>query len=532
MTLGALVRSWFGGGQAARADECWRAGVALRAIGNLAGARRQFERALATLPDNAKWQNEYGLICMALDDAGLARAALGAALALDPELAEAHCNLGMLIARNEMAGTQAFAMAAAAEALRHFRRAAELDAGLLPAQFNSGLLWWKMGEPEAAIICLDAAQTIDPGSHEVQRTRGFVLQELRRFGEAEAALLRTLMTRPDDAEARLSLAHLRLMQGNYQAGWRDYEARYAIAESPRRTFACPDWNGGPLTGESLLVYAEQGVGDEILFASCIPELVTRARHLLLDCEPRLEKLFARSFPRAIVHGGPRNADAWWVAGDATPDCKIAAGSVPQYLRTRAGEFPVSGRYLLADPARTAFWKRRLHESVENAAGAGGLNVGIVWRGGLPQTGHTSRSLRLAELLPALKLGNIHFVSLQHDATAAELNEMASEHAVRIRHWPEAHDDFDETAALIMALDLVITVRCSVVHLAGALGKAAWVLDPAVPDWRFPVDGDTMPWHRSVRLLRQDRRGDWSGVVSSLRDQLAREAAAAGSEEKI
>jgi tetratricopeptide (TPR) repeat protein len=527
VSLAALVRNWWHGGEAARAEEFWRTGIALRAIGNVTGARRQFERSLVASPANAKWQNEYGLTCLALDDMPSARIAFEAALAIDPRLAEAHCNLGMLTA--QLGVVPAAGDAAAdlqAEALRHFQRAAELDSGLLPAQYNSGLLRWKMGEPEIAIICLDAAQVIDAQSAEVQRTRGFVLQELRRFDEAEASLLRALAARPDDAEARLSLGYLRLMQGDYAQGWRDYEARYATGESPRRAFACPDWTGGPLTGASLLVYAEQGVGDEILFASCITELAARARQVVLDCEPRLEKLFARSFPQVTVRGGPRTANPPWLAGIAAPDCKIAAGSVPQYLRTASEDFPLSDQYLVSDPARTAVWKQRVNDCGRNAGQASRLNVGLAWRGGLPQTGDAARSLQLAGLLPALQLNQVNFVSLQHDASAAELDEMASQHAVQIQHWPEAHADFDETAALIMALDLVITVRCSLVHLAGALGKATWVLTPSVPDWRYPAHGDGMPWHRSVRLLRQDKRGEWNAVVSSLREQLARMGAPA------
>jgi tetratricopeptide (TPR) repeat protein len=184
--------------------------------------------------------------------------------------------------------------------LEYFRRAAELKPDLLPAQYNSGLQLWKLDRPDEALAYFDRALVLAPGPESVRilRVRACVLRELGRLQEAEQDFLQVLALTPDDADARLSLAFVRLQRSEFRAGWQDYEARYATAESPRRDFPCPDWQGESIAQASLLVYAEQGLGDELLFACCVPDVVTRCRRLIIDCEPRLAKLFARSFPAA------------------------------------------------------------------------------------------------------------------------------------------------------------------------------------------------------------------------------------------
>ena len=507
MALGARILRWFGQAPGdARALDDWRAGLALQQSGDDAGAREWFGRALHRSPQNAKWQNEFGLLCMTLGDTGAAQAAFDAALGIDPRFAEAHCNLGMLLAGREDG----------AAALRHFQRAAELKPDLAPAQYNCGLLLHRLGRVADAASHFERAAALLPDSADAWRHSGFALQELGRVDQARASLERSLELDPGMHEARLSLGLLRLLRGDFRQGWTDYRARCATAESPLRAFPVPDWDGGPLAARTLLVYAEQGVGDEILFASCLPDLIAQAKQVVVDCEPRLAKLFARSFPRAAVHGGRRDEDYSWLDRYPRADCKIAAGSVPGFLRNSLVEFPSSDRYLAADPARVAFWKQRLDAACPGAA----MRVGVVWRAGLKQTGGDSRSVRAAELARALQLPALRLVSLQHDASAQELDAAASAHGLPVLHWPDAHGDFDETAALVCALDLVVAVCSTAVHLAGALGKPTWVLTPSVPDWRYLAEGEHMPWHPSVRLLRQAARGDWTTVLSRLREVAA------------
>jgi hypothetical protein len=264
---------------------------------------------------------------------------------------------------------------------------------------------------------------------------------------------------------------------------------------------------------TLLVYAEQGIGDEILFASCLPEVVAAARHCVIDCAPKLAALFQRSFPTATVRGGYQTDPVDW-ARSLGVDLQIPAGSLPLHLRREASGFPAHAGYLRADAGKVDRWRDRLR-----ALGPG-RTIGLSWRGGTARTRAERRSITLAELAPVLGLPGFHFVSLQYDQdAAAEVTDFGSKFGRLIHHWPDAIDDFDETAALVTALDGVVSVCTAVVHLAGALGRPAWVMTPRVPEWRYGAQGERMPWYPSVRLVRQVASGDWTPVVDAIRQDL-------------
>jgi len=170
-------------------------------------------------------------------------------------------------------------------------------------------------------------------------------------------------------------------------------------------------------------------------------------------------------------------------------------------------------YLCVDAARADHWQKRVREF------GTGLKIGLAWRGGMASTRRTLRSMDLETLLPVLRTGNCTFVSLQYGDVTDEIGALASGHGIDVHTWPEAIDNYDETAALITALDLVISVQTSMVHLAGALGKPVWAMLPAVSEWRYLEAGETMPWYRSVRLLRQQQSGDWQSVVARVAREL-------------
>ena len=506
-----MIRGWFsrrmrsGPNRIAPATELWARGLAQWECGDLTAAADHLGRAIAAHPDRADWRNELGLLWLKAGAPERAAGEFEAALAIDPGLAQAHCNLG-IVARQR--GDTRLALVS-------FERARELNPTLLEAHFNCGLLLREIDLPDQAIACFERTLELDPGHVEAHRSLACALQDLGRFDAARVSFERALAIRPDHHEARLSKAFLHLLCGDFRAGWLDYAARFATEESPRRPFPFPDWDGGSLEGKTLLVYAEQGLGDEILFAGCVPDLIAKARHVVIDCEPRLAALFARSFPSATVHGGARDADHAWLNGVPTPDLKVAAGSVPGFLRNAPTDFPARDHYLLADPVRVDHWRQRL------ASLGPGLKVGIAWRGGLPQTRAARRSFALADLLPILSDPGCRFVSLQYTDCAAEIKALLQSAGVRVHNWQEAIDDYDETAALVTSLDLVISVQTAVVHLAGALGKPAWVLVPAVAEWRYLQSGDTMPWYSSVRLFRQREAGQWQPVVTEIAAELAR-----------
>ena len=264
------------------------------------------------------------------------------------------------------------------------------------------------------------------------------------------------------------------------------------------------------------MYGEQGLGDEIMFASCVPELMARVGRCVIECSPKLEKLFRRSFAPATVYGGPQTAGApAWLPLAPPIDRQIAMGSLPLHLRRTRAEFPRRSHYLQADPARIAHWKARLGRSGSR------LHIGISWRGGTSQTHRDRRSFDLEQLLPLLRLPGMRFISLQYTDCRDELARLESSHGVTVDHWQEAIADYDETAALVSALDGVVSVQTALVHLAGALGRPVWAMVPAVPEWRYLHRGEELPWYASLRVLRQPVAGDWTAVIERATGELRR-----------
>ena len=208
-----------------------------------------------------------------------------------------------------------------------------------------------------------------------------------RYAEAMDCYDRAIALDPAYLPSYLNRAAIWLLEEDYARGWQEYERRLANAElAPlHQRFGQPTWDGAPLAGRRILVYAEQGLGDEILFASCLPEVIDQAGHCIIDCDPRLAGLFRRSFPQATVHGGGQTDPTGWLDGLGPVDWKVPAGSLPLHLRRKPEEFPRHSGYLRAAPEQVAGWRERLQ-----ALGPG-PKIGLSWRGGVPQTGRGSRS---------------------------------------------------------------------------------------------------------------------------------------------
>jgi hypothetical protein len=303
-----------------------------------------------------------------------------------------------------------------------------------------------------------------------------------------------------------------LRHGKLAEGWSAYELRRRGEGfvGRYRKFPFPEWQGEPLGGKTILVYPEQGLGDEIMYGSCIPELVARARHVAIECDPKLGEIFARSFPHCTVTPRARTMANDWVNHlERRPDYQVPIGSLPLHFRSRAEDFPSHRGYLVADERKVAGWKSRLE-----ALGPG-PKIGLSWRGGLGHTGKVRRSLTLEQLRPLLGTMGAHFVSLQYTEVQAEVADLRTRHGIAVHHWQEAIDDYDQTAALICALDKVVTVCTAVVHLTGALGRPAIVMVPFGSDWRYGADGSQMLWYPSVQLVRQSAIGDWSTVLEAV-----------------
>lgn len=565
-----------------RARSLFAAGIAQQQAGDHDGARRCFEQALALDPQHAGAHHRLGIMlvqsrsyadsarhlerAMTLDpyleggwvdlgnvhywlgDYRKACASFRAALAAAPDSVPALANLGLVLKEAGQVD----------EALVHLRRARELapeaeaplrnlmlalidsdrcdeafdiatkalerDPARYEAHFFFGLACHQLLDPAQALVRYDAAMKLRPGQAELYRNRGLALQELGRLPEAIEDYERALALQPEYPLARLNLALARLLVGDYERGWEEYEARRSSEDYPRRDARFPSWDGAPLAGRTLLVFSEQGLGDEIMFASCLPQLIERAGHCIVECGPKLLKLFSRSFPAATVYAATPDRSLPREIAARDIDVEIAAGSLPRFFRRNLNDFPRHDGYLRAEPGRIACWRERLAQL------GPGLKVGISWTGGVHKTRRPLRSVPLEQWLPILETPQVRFVSLQYTAEAGtEVAELRAQHGVMIEHWPEAIDDYHETAALVCALDLVISVCTAIVHLGGALGRPVWVMAPHSPEWRYGLKGDTMPWYPFVKIIRQPAFGEWGPVVFSVATELRRRAgAAAGS----
>lgn len=348
---------------------------------------------------------------------------------------------------------------------------------------------------------------------DIHVTLGSALFARGQVAEACEAYRQSLEIDPEYPDGRFHLGLIQIMQGQYDEGWQGFEYRFRRAQRMGMRPSTPPWSGGKVSGGRLLVMREQGLGDEIMFASCYGDVMAQVPDALFECEPRLQALFSRSFPQAqFMPYRPEEAPASESRSDIA--ARVYAGSLPSYFRKSASSFPAHRGYLIADPLRVAYWQERL-------AGLGtGLKVGLSWRGGLKFARQVQRSFALDAMVPLLVLDGVHWVNLQYGQRADEIAALEVKHGIQVHDWPEAIDgDYDETAALVSALDIVISVCTSVIHLSGALGKPVWVMTARVPEWRYGINGEAMPWYPSARLFRQSVQGEWGPVIQRVRDTL-------------
>jgi tetratricopeptide (TPR) repeat protein len=374
----------------------------------------------------------------------------------------------------------------------------------------------ELGDFAGGEALLRRALAAEPANADAAANLGWVLAEGGRPDEGLALLDRVLARQPGDAEFRLMRAVIELKRGNYARGWQDYRARLESKLFVPRPFRFPDWRGESLAGRRVLVFGEQGLGDEIMFASCLPDLLREAGSCVLDCAPRLAALFARSFPDARVFGTAQDDPApAWLDAAAAVDVQVPIGDLPRRYRERREDFPAHHGYLCPDPDKVARYRRRL------AALGQGPKIGLSWRGGTKTSRRDLRCIDLSALVPMLERSRAHWVSLQYTPCGTEIAAFRDRTGIAVHHWQEAIDDYDETAALVTAVDAVVSVCTAVVHLAGALGQPALVLVPVAAEWRYGAAGDGMPWYPSVQLFRQTRAGEWSDVLERVVAELAK-----------
>lgn len=425
-------------------------------------------------------------------DAVAAENAFRHALTLAPDLAEAHANLGLLLERRERRQ----------EAENHYRRALELDPLQTQTYLNFGVLLTAQKRFVEAEIIYRYALAIDPESPAALSNLGVLLACVKQESEAEQCYRSALAIAPDYRKARFNLAYLLLRQGRYDEGWACLEARSSnTAFEKHLDFA--RWQGESLEGKSLLIGFEAGYGDMIHFCRYARLAKSRgAARISLLCHPALKKLF----------GSLRHADDVISFDEALPaihwDYWTMPLSLPGLFQTRADTIPADLPYVFAESPRIARYANIVGTADKK------LRVGLAWKGNALHENDADRSLPSSDTLAPLgAVPGVACFSLQKGAGEAE----SSAAPFPLMNLAPHIADFADTAAIVMNLDLVITVDTALAHLAGALGKPCWVLLPAYKaDWRWLAKGDDTPWYPHVmRLFRQQIPGEWATVMNDV-----------------
>jgi tetratricopeptide (TPR) repeat protein len=473
--------------------ELFARGAALAQAGKLDSAVDCFRTCVEQNPD---WPEALSNLGNALREVGRSDEAirwLERALRLRPEFPEALVNLAVLM--EERGDFE--------DARRLLSEALALRPGLAVAHSNLGSVLAKLGLGKEALASVMEALRLRPDFPEALHNLGVVLDSLGRTDEAIRQYREALRRRPDYADAHLDLALALLSMGEFRRGFEEYEWRWRTGRTQARHFRQPEWDGSPLKGQTLLVHAEQGLGDTIQFVRYI-ELI-RDAEVILEVQPALLDFLdsqRASFPslKRVV-----------AAGSSLPefDCHIPLLSLPRIFQTTLETIQNRTPYLSSIGAsRLESWKARMGPGKE-------LRVGLVWAGGAQNSRNGTRSMDLSELKPLAGLAGAAFFSLQKGPASLD----AAGSSFPIDDLIAGSNDLRDTAAAILNLDLIISVDTMVAHLAAALGKPVWTLLSFAPDWRWLRGRHGCPWYPTMRLFRQSRPGDWGTVVEDVRDQL-------------
>lgn len=480
-------------------------GVIASRLGHGDVALHHLDRALKTRPQDPALHGAIGSLYRALGRPQQARGSLETAVQLDPNDAGARNDLAIVLAEQGLL----------AEALPHFEAAVALDPKLALAHCNLARVLGGLERLDEAVASYRQAVRLDPGYVSARNNLGIELTRLARYDEALAEFDEALRLDAENAAAHANRAVLLLRLGRFAEGFAEYEWRWRTypPKSPPRDFAQPQWNGEDLRAATLMLHAEQGFGDTLQFCRYAPLIARRCAKVFLEVPRPLLRLLRQSLAAENLEVIPRLGD--FPAAQALPrtDYHCPLLSVPRVLGTTVDDVPAAVPYLAADAAVAAAWAQRLTELP-------GRKVGLVWAG-LPQyADDAQRSLPLAQLAPLGTVSGVTFVSLQTGAAAGQA--VTPPAGLTIHDASPGLRDFADTAALMTALDLVVSVDTAAAHLAGALGKPVWLLNRFDTDWRWMVDRTDSPWYPTMRIFRQPRRGDWDSVVAQVCVELARE----------
>ncbi len=475
-------------------------GEVLHALKRDKEALECFDKARALVPDDIDILNRHA---NALLSAGRPREALAefeAVLARAPQHVEARLNCG--IAHAALGDSKA--------ALAEFDLALSIVAAHPLAQYNRGIALYELGKYADAVAAQDAALAVAPDLAGAWLNRGRALAALNRLDEAIESYGKAKALRKDDADADFMAALALLTLGDYRRGFEKYEARWRRSGMPpQKSRGRPLWLGEyPLARKTILLHAEQGLGDAIQFARYVPLLAASGARVVLEVQAELVPLMASLAGAATV-----------IASGATLppfDVHCPLGSLPLAFKTEPATVPAKIPYLAADADHLTKWSARI----------GALpppRIAIAWSGNPSHMNDRNRSIAFSALAPLFAVA-ARFISIQRDVRTEDAAPLAAE--ARVTHVGGELADFSTAAAVVALVDLVIAVDTAVANLAGAMGRPVWVMLPFAPDWRWTLSGETTPWYPTARLFRQASLGDWDAVIARVGAELERFTSAA------
>jgi tetratricopeptide (TPR) repeat protein len=457
-------------------------------------ALKSFNKAIALKPDYAACHNNLGIVLQELTLSEEALVSFDRAIALQKDNARAHNNRGAVL--NDMNRTS--------DALISFDKAIALDPSYAEAFYNRGLALHDAKRFDDALVSLDQAISLRPEYAKAHHNRGAVLQDLRRTEEAIVAYDSAIALQPDRAESSINQAYCYLQMGRFEVGWSLHEWRKKLpVPVGDRSLPRPLWLGREeISGKTLFVHWEQGLGDTIQFCRYVKLLRARGADVLMSVQEPLYRLLTQMTPEIGL-----------IRQNETPtkfDFHCPMMSLPLALGTTLTTIPAERRYIFSDHNLRSSWEARLPAKTR-------LRIGVVRRGSATHKNDRYRSID-AEALASLSSADVQWIALSHDS---EQPDKVSPGLRQHFSCAGALQDFADTAAVIDCLDLVITVDTSVAHLSGAIGKPVWILLPFNSDWRWLLDRTDSPWYPSARLFRQDHGESWRDVILRVRSELAR-----------
>lgn len=458
-----------------------------------------YERTLEVDPRSVESLNNLGMLRSQSKNYAGAIEVLSRAVHLAPDYPAAFNNLGIALAAANLH----------AQSVAVFRRALALTPDSPEANNNLGLALVESGWPDQAIEFLRRAIDLKPNYADAQRNLGIALADVGQLDEALTTYQRAIDNDPaSESAVRMNRAKVYLQRGEFETGWTEYEHRLHKAENVRVHHDSPRWDGSPLEGRTLLIEAEQGLGDTIQFVR-LAALIKR-RH---DCKI----VFSVESKLLALLGGVEGVDLLVPQDQPRPSFDVWSPllSLPGLLNLQPTDVQPKGAYLQAHSENVECWSRELRSLV-------GLKIGIAWQGNPHNKSDRSRSFPLRELAPIGKLHGLSLINLQKGSGADQLNEALDFQVVQLGKELDAEAALFDTAAVMKNLDLVISADTSIVHLAGALGVPVWVPLAFVPDWRWGLSGETTPWYPTMRLFRQEKLRDWAGVFERMRVALLAE----------